>query len=459
MTSRPPTLSLPRLLPVIALRGGLRAIALVVALHGVAFGELPLWGGISFVGVSAHADDGDGDGDGGDGGGGGGGAGGGDGGGGGGEAGGDYEPLEDPLPIAGETFVADELLLLAPTQAALNRATAIGLRVIERVQAPRLGVSVARLRLPTGLDARTAREVLAEREPGRFDLHHLYKIAQRAPAARCEGSGCAARELIGWPADSAACGRGQAVGIVDTAIDAAHPALAGADIRSQAFITEGKAAAPADHGTAVAAILVGRPDSVVPGLVPRARVFAAVPFHTLPSGNATADTLGLVKSLDWLVGQGVAVIGLSLAGPDNVVLREAVRRVAARGIVVVAAAGNGGRNAPPAYPAAHERVLGVTALSADRRVYWRANQGDYIDYALPGVNVWTADPAGGGRARSGTSYAVPHMVALASQTLAQRAASRDALLSGRLAGLADLGDPGRDPVFGFGKPRFDLDCR
>ncbi|HAF53972.1 MAG TPA: hypothetical protein DCL01_01825, partial [Thauera sp.] len=221
---------------------------------------------------------------------GGGGAGGGDGGGGGGEAGGDYEPLEDPLPIAGETFVADELLLLAPTQAALNRATAIGLRVIERVQAPRLGVSVARLRLPTGLDARTAREVLAEREPGRFDLHHLYKIAQGAPAARCEGSGCAARELIGWPADSAACGRGQAVGIVDTAIDAAHPALAGADIRSQAFITEGKAVAPADHGTAVAAILVGRPDSVVPGLVPRARVFAAVPFHTLPSGNATADT-------------------------------------------------------------------------------------------------------------------------------------------------------------------------
>ena len=126
---------------------------------------------------------------------------------------------------------------------------------------------------------------------------------------------------------------------------------------------------------------------------------------------------------------------------------------------LVAAAGTGGRNAPPAYPAAHERVLGVTAVSADRRVYWRANQGDYIDYALPGVNVWTADPAGGGRARSGTSYAVPYMVALASQTLAQRVASRDVLLDGQLGGLADLGDPGRDPVFGYGKPRFDRDCR
>jgi minor extracellular protease Epr len=457
---RLPTSLLPACGVPASLRGSARALALLLALHAAAFVEVPLWNGLGFAGISAHADDGDGgDGDGGGDGGGGGGAGGGDGGGGGGEAAADYEPLEDPLPIAGETFIADELLLLAPSQAALNRATALGLRVIERVQTRQLGVSFARLRLPPGLDARSAREILSERGPGEFDLHHLYKIAQAAPAARCEGPGCAARELIGWPTDSRACGRGQAIGIVDTAVDAAHPALVGADLRRQAFVTAGKEAAPADHGTAVAALLVGQPDSVVPGLVPRARVFAAAPFHTLPSGNATADTAGLVKSLDWLVGQGVAVIGMSLAGPDNAVLREAVRRVAARGIVVVAAAGNGGRNAPPAYPAAHERVLGVTAVSADRRVYWRANQGDYIDYALPGVNVWTADPAGGGRARSGTSYAVPYMVALASQTLAQRVASRDVLLDGRLGELADLGDPGRDPVFGYGKPRFDRDCR
>lgn len=440
-------------------RAALRALGLMLALHGASFLDLHLPGGFG-LGASAHADDGDGDGDGGDGGGGaGGGAGSGDGGGGGGEAGADYEPLEDPLPVAAETFIADELLLLAPTRATLDRAAAIGLRVIERVNTRNLGMRFVRLRLPPGLDARSAREILGERERERFDLHHLYKTAQVAPTAACEGPWCDARALIGWPAQSANCGRGQAIGIVDTAVDVTHPALAGADVRRQAFVMAGREAAPADHGTAVAALLVGQPASVVPGLVPRARLFAAAPFHTLPSGNATADTAGLVKSLDWLAGQGVGVIGLSLAGPDNVVLREAVRKVAARGIVVVAAAGNGGRNAPPAYPAAHERVLAVTAVSSDRRIYWRANQGDYIDYALPGVNVWTADPAGGARARSGTSYAVPYMVALASQGLAQRATSRDALLGGHLGGLVDLGDPGRDSVFGYGKPRFDRDCR
>ena len=132
-----------------SLRGSARALALLLALHAAAFADLPLWNGLGFAGISAHGDDGDGgDGDGGGDGGGGGGAGGGDGGGGGGEAAADYEPLEDPLPIAGETFIADELLLLAPSQAALNRATALGLRVIERVQTRQLGVSFARLRLP-----------------------------------------------------------------------------------------------------------------------------------------------------------------------------------------------------------------------------------------------------------------------------------------------------------------------
>ena len=58
-----------------SLRGSARALALLLALHGAAFVELPLWIGLAFVGGSAHADDGDGgDGDGGGDGGGGGGA-------------------------------------------------------------------------------------------------------------------------------------------------------------------------------------------------------------------------------------------------------------------------------------------------------------------------------------------------------------------------------------------------
>ncbi len=398
----------------------------------------------------AFADDGDG-GDGGAGGGGGGGAGG---------DGGwepDYDVVDTAPDGAPETFIANEILALDPSPAALRRATAAGATVIERIRAARLSLQVVRLRLPPGLDARTAREILSERDPRTFDLHHLYRLAQPAEAA-CSGDACAPLRLLKWPQDTRECGRGQSIGVVDTAVEARHPALAGAELRQRRFVGDDQQAATAEHGTAVAALLVGRPDSGFPGLLPRARLFAAAPFYALASGSATADAAGLVKSIDWLLSQGVQVIGMSLAGPGNRVLEAAVERAAAKGVVIAAAAGNGGRNAPPAYPAALERVLGVTAISTDGRIYWRANQGDYVDYALPGVNLWTADLGGGGKARSGTSFAVPFMVAFVSQSLAQRSAAPEAIFRGGAGEVVDLGAPGRDPVFGWGQPRFQGRC-
>jgi subtilisin family serine protease len=68
--------------------------------------------------------------------------------------------------------------------------------------------------------------------------------------------------------------------------------------------------------------------------------------------------------------------------------------------------GNGGKEAP-AYPAAHPDVIAVTAIDADARIYKKANRGEYIDLAAPGVDVWAAKAGGGGSYRSGTSFAVP----------------------------------------------------
>ena len=423
------------------------AVLLAIALLAVPMLGLPPATGLSAL---ALADDGDG-----------GAAGGGGGGGAGGDGGWepDYDVVDSAPDGAPETFIANEILALDPSPAALRRATAAGATVIERIRATSLSLQVVRLRLPPGLDAKTAREILSERDPRTFDLHHLYRLAEPADEAACGGEACAPLRLIDWPQDTRECGRGQSIGIVDTAVEARHPALSGAELRQRRFLDEGAQAATAEHGPAVAALLVGRPDSGFPGLLPRARLLAAAPFYELASGSVSADAAGLVKSIDWLVSQGVKVIGLSLAGPSNQVLDAAVQRAAAKGVVISAAAGNGGRNAPPAYPAALERVLGVTAISTDGRIYWRANQGDYVDYALPGVKLWTADLGGGGKARSGTSFAVPFMVAFVSQSLAQRSAAREAIFRGEAGAVVDLGAPGRDPVFGWGQPRFVGRCR
>lgn len=372
-------------------------------------------------------------------------------------------PKPPPPPA---DVVPNELLALNPAPAALGRATALGATEVETVAAGALGLRVVRLRLPAGLSVQNALAQLVTTDPGVFERHHRYTLQQAkaaTPAAdRCEGPACTMpgrlAGLIDWPADARQCGRGQVVGMVDTPVRASHPALAGAELRAEGFHDADRTAAPADHGTAVAALLVGRADDAFAGLLPRARLFAAAPFHQPAQGEPIADASALVKSLDWLAAQRVQVIGMSLAGPRNLVLNAAVQAVADKGIVVAAAAGNGGPNAAPAYPAAFERVLGVTAIDAKRQVYRRAQRGAHIDFALPGVEVWTAGLDGQGRRRSGTSYAVPFMVAFVSQSLAQRSIRRDELLQGRAGPVLDLGAPGHDPIFGWGQPRFEGKC-
>ena len=431
------------------------AIALMLCLHALPPTGWPAVDAWSLAGV-AHADDGD-DGDDGDGS---------DGGSAAASAGADAAdaggqdtdrgPREPELTVQADRFVVDELIALNPSAAALQRARQWGARVVETSDQRGLGMRVVRLRLPPGIDARTALAVANERDPGVFDLHHLYQLAQTEPV--CEGESCEPMQRIGWPAANAFCGRGQTLGMVDSDVATDLPALRGADVRVRRFARDAGAPTDAAHGTAVAALLVGQPGSGLPGLLPRGRLLAAVPFFRLPSGTLSADAVGLIKSLDWLVSERVQVIGMSLTGPYNLALDAAVRRAQSRDVVVVAAVGNAGRNAPPAHPAALAGVIGATALSADRRIYWRANQGESVDFALPGVELPLPDAQGEVRPRSGTSYAVPYLVAQLSQSLHEGSLSRADWLGGRSVPSADLGASGRDPVYGWGLPQVPVRC-
>lgn len=433
-------------------------MALLLLLHTVPLPGSPGPDGALLVG-QARADDGDDGGDDGD-------DGGASDGGGSTSAGGDAGtggqdtdpgPREPELPVQADRFRADELIALNPSPAALQRAARWGARVVETSVQAGLDLRVVRLRLPPGIDAHTALAVANERDPGVFDLHHLYQLAQ-GDAPDCDGASCEPMRRLGWPANNANCGRDQTIGMVDSGVDTRLPVLQGADLRVRRFVTDANASGDSGHGTAVAAILVGQPGTALPGLMPRARLRAAEPFFRLPSGTLAADAAGLVKSLEWLVAQQVQVIGMSLTGPDNLVLAAAIQRTQARGVLVAAAVGNAGRNAPPAHPAAWDGVLGATALSVDGRIYWRASQGAAVDFALPGVELPTADGPAAVRLRSGTSYAVPYLVAQLSQSLFEGLLSRQDWLDGRRVPVKDLGAAGRDPVFGWGVPQLPVRC-
>ncbi len=208
-------------------------------------------------------------------------------------------------------------------------------------------------------------------------------------------------------------------------------------------MTDGITAAVPDHGTAVASLLVGTPI----GLLPEAELLVAEIFGR-GSAAAEADALALASGLDWLVQGGVRIVDASLAGPANRLVELAVYSAGRRGVVLVAAAGNGGPAAPPAYPAAIDGVIAVTAVDQRLEPWRKANRGAYIVFAAPGVDVPVAAPGGGLRPASGTSFAAPFVTA----ALAATAAGRDlrAAFTILAAKARDLGAPGPDPVFGHG---------
>ena len=121
----------------------------------------------------------------------------------------------------------------------------------------------------------------------------------------------------------------------------------------------------------------------------------------------------LIAALEALAERNVRIVNLSLSDPPNEVLKRAIASAQEKGMLIVAAAGNNGPGAAPSYPAAYPGVIAVTAVDHNLAIYSRATQGEYIDLAAPGVNLWVAAPGGGGTARSGTSYAVPFISAAA----------------------------------------------
>ena len=307
-----------------------------------------------------------------------------------------------------------------------------------------LDLTIARLRVPRQMTARAARRLLADRYPGALvDLNSLYRPQGQFVLPPPDYP----VRLIGWGRVPGDCGRGIRIGLLDTAVDAAAPDLRGARIVQRPFVPAGATAASREHASAIAAILVGRGA----GLLPGAELTVASAFDADPDGTPVADVMALVSGLDWLVARGARVINMSFAGNPNAVVALALRRVIAGHAIVVAAAGNGGPDAPPAFPAAEPGVIAVTAVDSRAQPYADANRGDYVAFAAPGVRIWTPAPTATGSYHTGTSFAAPFVTAAVAARLAGGAAPDSQRIVDLLARTAlDLGEPGRDPVFGRG---------
>lgn len=362
------------------------------------------------------------------------------------------QPAARPVAQHNPTFEPREVLATDADAALLDQAKSLGFAVGQTVVLSEMALRVTRLRAPARWSAPQALQILRQRIPsGDFVLNHRYRIKSEP----CRDGRCYGSALIGWRG-SARCGGGLKLGMVDTAADKGHAALNGRKITTRSFAEDGRAS-PAPHGTAVATLLVGAPDSDFPGLLPAAELYAADTF-TGGSRNPRTNALLLVQGLDWLLQQRVTVVNLSLTGSENRLVHEALKRLNQRNVWVVAAAGNEGPSAPPAYPAAYPETVSVTAVDSLLRPYRLANRGDYVTVAAPGVRIWTPGSQGG-QYRDGTSFAAPYVTAVAAVLRNRQPDWKLANLIAHFQTSArDLGASGKDPVFGWGLVQNPVSC-
>jgi subtilisin family serine protease len=269
-------------------------------------------------------------------------------------------------------------------------------------------------------------------------------------------------------------GRDIVVAVLDTGIDASHPAFDGVELVQCNFTADD----PADlhgHGTHCAATIFGRDvDGQRIGVARGVR--RALIGKVLGRG---ADTQSIVEAIQWAAENGAHVISMSL-GVDfpgyarklresgfpeelavsraleayraNVRLYESVAallRAQAHPTLLVAAAGNESRRnvdsrfeLAAAPPATAEGVVSVAALgraAAGLEVAWFSNTGAML--SGPGVDVTSAVRGGGLATMSGTSMAAPHVAGVAA-LWAEKIRSSGPLtlnaLTGRLIGSTTL---------------------
>lgn len=308
----------------------------------------------------------------------------------------------------GEPVVRREILATSPDGAALRTAAGLGFDVLREERFEELGESVVVLRVPPNLDTQEALARLRALDPaGSYDFNHVYTGS--SGSSTLPPGGGAGGGLVDDP------GRGStgAVGLVDSGVDRGHPVFEDAAIES--FGCDGKPH-PAPHGTAVAALMVGRAERFA-GAAPGTRLFAADIYCDSPTGGS-ADKIA--AALGWMARSRVGVVNISLVGPPNALLERVVVAMVARGHLLVAAVGNDGPAAPPLYPASYPGVVGVTGVDRQGRPLPEAARGPQVMFAAPGSQMVSAAPGTPPyRQVRGTSFAAPIVAALLSKALPQ----------------------------------------
>lgn len=144
------------------------------------------------------------------------------------------------------------------------------------------------------------------------------------------------------------------------------------------------------HGTHVAGIVAATANNTVgvAGVCPGCTILDGKVLND--SGVGSSSTLA--NGINWAVTSGAKVINMSLGVRSSRTLEAAVNNAWSKGVVLVAAAGNGG-NQTKIYPGAYPNVIAVGATdNTDAKASFSTYGASWVDVAAPGANVYSTFP-------------------------------------------------------------------
>jgi subtilisin family serine protease len=354
------------------------------------------------------------------------------------------------VPPAGERrFMPDEVVVRLPSTVSAQALDDLARRHrLARIESHSIGLAGSTFHRWRITDRRSVSEVIRALEEdgaiGSAQPNYRFTLQQSEPSSQ-NGVGAmqfALTKLRVTQAHGLSTGNQVLVAVIDSGIDTSHPEIA--NMVAGSFDAVNSREPPDSHGTAMAGAIVAH--AKLKGVAPAARILAIRAFT-----KTEGTTLSILRSLDWAAAHGARIINMSFAGPRDPEIATSLAAALKKGIVLIASAGNAGRNAAPLYPAADPNVIAVTAIDAEDHLLSVANRGRHIAVAAPGVDIVGPGSGGGYQMSTGTSVAAAHVSGVGALLIAFKPTLTPDAIRKLLASTAtDLGPKGRDDQFGAG---------